>query len=116
LRPAGGSRSERAEEMEETTFCPNCGKTFSDHGVGQRRESAIDWSGKMLCPQCNFFGFFLKISKKDYSKINFPNKKLEAPRQPSPDEALERDRTGFLAFIIAISVIAALAYFIAASL
>lgn len=103
--------------MEEVTFCPNCGKVLSDFSVGQRRESAIDWTGKIRCPQCNFFGFFLKIGKSEYEKLEFSGKKINPEVDYSnPDVIMEQEHTNWLAFIIAITVIAALAYFLATNM
>jgi DNA-directed RNA polymerase subunit RPC12/RpoP len=102
--------------MDEVTFCPNCGKTLDDFSVGQRRESAIDWTGKIRCPKCNFFGFFLKISEAEYRKLKFSGKEIKTPVDYSdPEIRMQQEHSNWLAFIIAISVIAALAYFLVAS-
>lgn len=100
----------------DVTFCPNCGLKSADFSVGQRRESAIDWTGKTRCPACNFFGFFLTIPEEEYSKLEFSRKKIASSVDYSdPEVILQQEHSGWLAFIIAISVLAFLAYLLAVS-
>jgi uncharacterized Zn finger protein (UPF0148 family) len=100
--------------MGDVIFCPNCGLKSADFSVGQRRESAIDWTGKVRCPTCNFFGFFLSISKEEYSELKFSGKKIPSSVDYSdPEVILQQEHSNWLAFVIAISVLGILAYLLA---
>jgi hypothetical protein len=70
--------------MKEITFCPNCGGNLSDSNYVKKfsQASTLDWTGKILCPLCNYFGFFLSVPAKEYSKMVFAPRMF--PSRPLP--------------------------------
>lgn len=101
--------------MEEVLFCPGCGGNLSDkeYAARFRQPAYLDWTGKVRCPVCGFFGFFLKAAPSEISKMQFrPKARRRDIDYNNPEVVLAQEHTGWLAFIIAITVVAALAYFL----
>jgi hypothetical protein len=93
--------------MDEITYCPNCGGNAADPKYAKKftQASSLDWTGKILCPNCNYFGFFLKISKKEYSKILFAPK--DYPARPLPTSSFGPGPESWLVGLIGICLLLA---------
>lgn len=93
--------------MDDITFCPNCGGNLADPKYAKKfgQASTLDWTGKILCPVCNYFGFFLKAPKKEYSKMLFAPKFFQ-PR-PVRSSSFEPGPEFWLVGVIALCLLLA---------
>lgn len=93
--------------MEDITYCPNCGGKLNDPKYLTKfgQASTLDWTGKILCPVCNYFGFFLKVPGKEYSKIKFEPKKF--PKHPVRGSSFDPGPESWLVVLIAVCMMLA---------
>ncbi len=95
------------KEIKEITFCPNCGGNLSDPKYMKKfgQASTLDWTGKILCPICNYFGFLLKAPNKEYSKMVFVPKTF--PSRPIPASSFGPGPEFWLVGLIALCLLLA---------
>ena len=76
---------------KEFTVCPNCGRRIQGPEYLMTvakipNQVGIDFdpiAGRFLCPDCDYSGLPIQVKEEDYSKMEFENKKIEAPLERS---------------------------------
>ena len=99
-----------AGEEEEILVCPHCGSNLSNPACVHpfNHSAVISWTGKEMCPNCHYYGFFLSVPRSEYEKMQFPH---HPAAKRSRREALKQaaHENSWILFAIAIAVLAALA-------
>lgn len=98
---------------EEITVCPHCGSNLSDPSNvhPMNRAAILSWTGKQMCPNCHYYGFFLSVPRSQYGKMQFPNKDVKLDRKAA-EKQMVREGNSWLVAVIFITVVAALTYFL----
>jgi len=98
---------------DDVTICPHCGSDLSDPASVQpmNRAAILSWTGKQMCPNCHYYGFFLSVPRSQLSKMEFPNKDVKL-NQKLAERQQNRDNNSWLVAVIFITVLAALTYFL----
>lgn len=104
------------EKDEEITVCPHCGSNLSDPSNVRpmNRSAIISWTGKQMCPNCHYYGFFLSVPRSKYDEMEFPNKDKKLSRKAA-EKQMFRESNSWLVAVIFITLLAALAYFLFSS-
>jgi len=100
-------------DKEEITICPRCGSNLSDPADIKpfNHRAIISWTGKEMCPNCHYYGFFLSVPKSEYEKLEFPPHKVakRSYREAAKQAAHENS---WIALAVAVALMVALAYMI----
>ncbi|MBD3398354.1 hypothetical protein GF412_04015 [Candidatus Micrarchaeota archaeon] len=101
------------EEEGEITICPHCGSNLSDpdNVRPMNRAAILSWTGKQMCPNCHYYGFFISVPRSQHEKMQFPNKEVKLSRKAA-EKQMFREGNSWLVAVIFITVLAALAYFL----
>ena len=98
---------------DDITICPHCGSDLSNPENVQpmNRAAILSWTGKQMCPNCHYYGFFLSVPRSQLSKMEFPNKDVKLNKKLA-ERQQNRDNNSWLVAVIFITVLAALTYFL----
>jgi len=101
-------------EDTEVIVCPHCGSNLSDPNDVRpfNHQAIISWTGKQMCPNCHYYGFFLTVPKKEFDKIDFPhNKEIKQKSYLHAAKAAAHENSWIL-LAVACALMVALAYMI----
>lgn len=94
---------------EEITICPHCGSDVSsvDSHSKPGPFMVLGWTGKQLCPHCNYYGFFVSVPRSRLKELEFPNKDAKLNRKDA-EKQISRENNSWLVAVIFITVCATL--------
>ena len=96
---------------DDITICPHCGSDLSNPASVQpmNRAAILSWTGKQMCPNCHYYGFFLSVPRSQLSKMEFPNKDVKL-NSKAAERLMVHESNSWLVAVIFITVVATLAY------
>lgn len=106
-------RQHDSMEEDEILVCPHCGSNLSDPSNvhPMNRAAILSWTGKQMCPNCHYYGFFISVPVPEYKKMQFPNKDVKLSRKAA-ETRMARESNSWLVAVIFITVLATLTYFL----
>ena len=96
---------------DDITICPHCGSDLSDPKNVQpmNRAAILSWTGKQMCPNCHYYGFFISVPRSQLSNMEFPNKDVKLSRKIA-ERHMVHDSNSWLVSVIFITVLATITY------
>ena len=97
---------------EDVLVCPHCGSDGSARDVPAKSGSpivALGWSGKLLCSNCNYYGFFVSVPRSQLDGAEFPNKDVKLDRKES-EKQIYRENNSWLVAVVFITICATILF------
>ena len=106
-------------ENDEITICPHCGSNLSDPEYVKKfnRSAIISWTGKQMCPNCHYYGFFLSVPRSQFEKMTVSKEPyVDKEHLEMHEERVRFEQSGWLTIVVAICILSLLIYFLATSM